>query len=113
MSTKHTPTPWHNDYMPSTGFGCGYGKSQIIASGGQAIAGIACVEPNKGEMYHKGTLSKEAMDTLEANAEFIVRACNNHDALIEALGLAMMNCKNNIDPKICRFITKTYKEALC
>lgn len=86
--SKHTPTPWSNDYAPpSTGFGSGYGKSQILDTRNRPIAAVALVEPEVGPLYRGGGFSKEALDTLEANAAFIVKAVNCHDKLLAALKL--------------------------
>jgi len=74
IMNKFTPGPWKNDYMPPTGFGCGYGKSQIIAADGRAIAAVAAVEPNEGKMYNKIGLSKATFETIEANAKLISAA---------------------------------------
>lgn len=70
--TEHTPTPWKavetND---------DYGTWEIIADDtGQCL--IATVENDNADM-----------DAQLADAEFIVRACNSHDALAEALQAVM------------------------
>ena len=67
--SKHTPTPWEARPVPN---------AKIIA-----IAEV-------GYMHHAEVFSRkhnnEPLDeTAYANAEFIVRACNNHDALVAAL----------------------------
>ena len=73
----HTPGPWTNDFMPSSGFGCGYGKSQIIDSKGRALAGVAALAPDDGSpMHERGTLSQATFDLLEANARLIAAAPN-------------------------------------
>jgi len=74
MATKHTPGPWTYNYAPSTGFGCGYGKSQIIDSQNRPLAAVASVAPQSGEMYKKGTMSQATIDELEANAALIAAA---------------------------------------
>jgi hypothetical protein len=58
--TGHTPVPWS------------IGKRRWITSGDVDIARIHSV-------------SKIGENEAVANAEFIVRACNSHDALLEAL----------------------------
>ncbi len=72
----HTKEPWTHDYSPSTGFGCGYGRSQIIDSVGRPLAGVAAIAPDKGPMYEQGGLSRATLDTVEANAHRIVAAVN-------------------------------------
>ena len=84
---SHTAGPWHTDYSPSTGFGSGYGRSQIISADGRAIAGVALVAPNEGELYRNGSFSQEAFDTLEANASLIAAAPD----LIESWELLIEN----------------------
>ena len=64
--TKHTPTPWKVDQTPHHKLGW------FITS--DEIGGVATAQNNK-------LLSP---DEIEANAEFIVRACNGWDN-IEAL----------------------------
>ena len=65
MSAAHTPGSW----------GVGYPRSNEVEVGGRRIA--ICVQT--AEM---GDLDKDQAD---ANAEFIVRAVNAHDELLEAL----------------------------
>lgn len=77
-----SPTPWRNDYQPATGFGCGYGRSQIIDAEGKAIAGVAAVQPNGNlPMYENGGLSRATFDTLEANARMMVASFELFTAL--------------------------------
>ena len=63
--TKHTPTPW-NAYKPT-------GSRWHIGSSDSSHLIIGKINDDNSH-----TLAK-------ANAEFIVRACNNFDALVEAL----------------------------
>lgn len=67
MEAKHTPTPWHVEC-------CTEGPScwcRLI------FADVDDVEGDKA-IITSGSLRAH-------NAEFIVRACNSHDALVEAL----------------------------
>ena len=59
---KHTPTPWELRIVK--GCGCGHHKehTNIIMGNGKQIPGLN-----------------------HSDAEFIVRACNNHYALLDAL----------------------------
>jgi hypothetical protein len=63
--SEHTPTPWRNDQKPDALIVCD-------AEGGS----IADCAPPGPWMSHKVAL---------ANAAFIVKAVNNHDALVKAL----------------------------
>ena len=62
---EHTKTPWHDTGLPDS---CGY----------KAINGDT---HNVCVIHHDPNTIKEQ----KANAEFIVKACNSHDALVEAL----------------------------
>lgn len=61
---KHTPTPW------------------VLGTSDDAID---TVEPGQEFVVHADLKSEMGL----ANAEFIVKACNNHDALLAALRLAL------------------------
>lgn len=63
--------PYSKGCQPSTGFGCGYGQSQIIDATGKPIAGVALVTPEVGQLYVGGEFSQEAFDCLEANASLL------------------------------------------
>lgn len=62
MVTEHTPTPWH--------VGTGIANRIIYAEDGLAVADVF-------HGRHRGTEDK--------NAEFIVRAANNYQGLIDAM----------------------------
>ena len=66
---KHTPTPWKSDCFLIVA----PGKTDSMSSvyGGRSVA-------HTGQGFGEG---KES----EANAKFIVRACNSHYELVEAL----------------------------
>lgn len=63
--------PYKKAFQPSTGFGCGYGQSQIIDANGKPLAGVALVAPEVGQLYAGGEFSQEAFDCLEANATLL------------------------------------------
>jgi len=77
MSAQHTPTPWA--YRPNEFDDWGW----IRAANGDLVA-VAKASPwLTAEDF---TLFREIKsDPAIANAAFIVRACNSHDALVEAL----------------------------
>lgn len=69
--SKHTPTPWEVTR----------GKVIWIDSIYEATGPIATLIPEV-----------EGVDDQDANAVFIVKACNNHDALVSALGGLLTEC---------------------
>lgn len=72
--SEHTPVPWERTIL-SDGV-----ESEIVNQNGQVIA----------------TTSVDAPETIqehEANAEFIVRACNAHQVLLDALKVALDNSR--------------------
>lgn len=84
MSTnnpRYSPGPFKKAFQPSTGFGCGYGQSQILDANGRPIAGVALVAPEVGELYAKGEFSQEAFDCLEANATLLASSWQMLDKL--------------------------------
>lgn len=72
-TNKHTPTPWKSD---------GYWIRQSGPNGTRMVADICYTGPHHtpADEYPE---SCRIVD--KANAEFIVRACNCHDELVEAL----------------------------
>ena len=73
--TGHTPVPW-----TIAGVSVNPHEGHVIESDsadGRTIAWTCNSLDNNGEEY----ISQEDI----ANAEFIIRACNSHDALLEAL----------------------------
>lgn len=66
MKAEHTPTPWKT--------GGSFGLDVLTSDGNTHIANCGIYQ---GE--------NEYTQGKQANAEFIVRAVNNHDALVEAL----------------------------
>lgn len=76
--SKHTPTPWHVVKM------YGWGDSLCISRRSQAdLDGVAGEGPIA--VMSRGASHWETPFPVEANAAFIVRAVNAHDALVEAL----------------------------
>jgi len=79
---KHTPTPWCvEDPM-------GPDQLWLVEAGKQTyewrcIAIVASDDPINDE--DRDSVEPISMAEMEANAAFIVKACNNHDALVDAL----------------------------
>lgn len=86
---KHTPGPWEARWSVQRWAGGRELNTCVIGTPKDARGATHLVTRMDGP-----TSGDLAVD--KANAEFIVRACNSHDALIEALeGLA-----NRVDPGV-------------
>lgn len=73
MNSQHTPTPWQLQD--------GLSNRNITTSEGDCIARVdMAIEQDEQGKWHPNH------EVTEANAAFIVRACNSHEALVEALG---------------------------
>lgn len=70
---KHTPTPWNHKIAGLNHW--------ICPTGGEESGHVAFIG---GRDFLYKDISQ---DLQEANAEFIVRACNNHDQLVDTLKL--------------------------
>lgn len=69
MTTKHTPTPWTlSQYTNYEGF-------SIVSQDGECLA----------ERWYDKARTVPQNEVLKANAAFMVRAVNGHEALVEAL----------------------------
>lgn len=75
--TEHTPTPWRIEAVARGAFS--------ILAGNQPTAIAETYEPNQSMRVWTGA------DDPRANAAFIVRAVNAHDALVEALSELLAN----------------------
>lgn len=75
MTTQHTPTPWSGGHYSSV-VGC-----LIVGQGGRLICDTA-IQPK---------------ELAEANAVFIVRACNAHEELLSALKVVAKDCCMALD----------------
>lgn len=69
MSTQHTPTPWTN---PTDG-------------GIKAPAECTTLRSGRKVPFRVCTMQDGDLETVRANAAFIVRACNAHDELVALL----------------------------
>lgn len=65
---KHTPIPWNN-----SGLGI-----------------ITAYHPGKVQIIGDVTTASTTEEEQEANANFIVRACNNHESLLDACRTALV-----------------------
>lgn len=72
METKHTPIPYY----------LGINPLMVKTRNGLRIAKIPT-------LHEHGEREADDYNIEMANAEFIVRACNNHDTLVEALEWAL------------------------
>ncbi len=75
--TKHTPTPWRVGLRNGV-----FGADEFI--GGDRHYQVVCT-PTSGGIYRRHSTESELQAEAEANAAFIVRSCNAHDALVSAL----------------------------
>ncbi len=77
MKTEHTELPWYLD------------KNSLLSAAAPVIVSDTCWKGRKREiarvLYHDGSEDPEVI----ANAEFIVKACNSHEDLLEALHVAL------------------------
>lgn len=73
QETKHTPTPWQVSDKPR------HGDVVIKTMQPNGVYHVAYVTDDCDELYQIDEVAKRK------NAEFIVRACNSHYALVEAL----------------------------
>jgi hypothetical protein len=120
---KHTPTPW-GWYAEDSSMVilCGHNQSGDLDPMEQHVASItpceACRSGNPKEPWTWGRCTTPT----EANAEFIVRAANAHDALLKALKAALpfiddaadahsvMSCSCLTDE--CRVVVAMVRDAL-
>lgn len=78
--TAHTPTPWIADLCSMGGYDC-------MTDAWRIKAGKLCIATLDFSDYGQitcGPASVETMEQSEADATFIVRAVNSHDALVTA-----------------------------
>ena len=94
-SAKHTPTPWKVFYAKNNG---------------QKILGVG-QETGEGITNSQGWLWGEDHEA-KANAEFIVRACNSHDALVESLKSMPKLCSYH-DEYGDNFDFENYQKDIC
>ena len=105
---KYTPTPWklcNDGNCPCLSIG-GDGHPVADVTNGEWGDNIPVIRIEgtpggcSGELKIKAEMSMIGYGTVDkkeakANAEFIVRACNSHDQLVEALEVLLEHTKNN------------------
>lgn len=77
-TTSHTPTPWRTN------------GATITAYGAWGLTIASCRSRQDPVNAHPGLAAKTTAEA-GANAAFIVRACNAHDELLEALRRAELS----------------------
>lgn len=91
QETKHTSTPWEvvagNDYF--------------ITAEGYPKDPSPYVDNNLDDDVLVAMVGNQTADCGEANARLIVRAVNNHEALVEALKLALR--ESGCDGDLCNY----------
>ncbi len=98
--SEHTRTPWEAHYIPSRlGWEIGY------------CAQLAC---DAAFVPNSATVGKLEITEAAANAAFIVRACNAHDALLEACKVAFSHLTDpeDLQRKSHANVTATLLEAI-
>ena len=95
MTQQHTPTPWVNQ----EGMSVGSKPLEICTSDCRALIALVLDRP---DISHQS----------EANAAFIVRACNSHEALVEALKQALELIEPSAFPKLIHTEGDTIRKAL-
>jgi len=75
--TKHTPTPWTYDSEGNIYCEKKHGKQLVGTFAGKGELAVLIADTS--------TTKPEFGDEAQANAEFIVRACNSNAQLVEAL----------------------------
>jgi hypothetical protein len=98
MEAKHTLTPWRViDNEPGNGYGSMDVAPLLI----------------EGEFYAIAAVIGDVIEIApQANADFIVRACNSHDALVEALSAVVRH--GLVPPKgEYKFAQEKYLGDLC
>lgn len=83
MNINHTPTPWTCRDNGQTFMIEGALESHPAGEGRGFIATTG---------FHRAKLGKAPSERQSANAEYIVRACNAHDALLSALRQFSVTC---------------------
>lgn len=89
--SEHFPAPWHVDPLSASVY------ATDVPKGPARVADMRGWGYLTGKGHGALALSEnEAIDIQRANAAFLVKAVNNHDALIEAL--KKIAAENNLSP---------------
>ncbi len=84
---EHTPTPWRAQRRDKDGVAI-IAERRDIPPGGT---------PTNGLVAYATRRFSEPKEIWEANAAFIVRACNSHEAMRDALKMARKYVKRSIE----------------
>lgn len=95
---KHTPTPWHEAYRKRDD---GMYSWDVYDSAGETIATMS---------WHPVPMDGGVYTDREANAEFIVRACNSYNPMLAALTLAL-ECLERDGPASAAAVLNTHGRA--
>jgi len=76
---EHTPTPWRVEQ----GTGLVWGNCTIFDDGTPDRLGVPVTDGQIERAWSKG--NGPSYEEMEANAAFIAKACNAHEALVKAL----------------------------
>jgi hypothetical protein len=103
--TEHSPLPW--ELIEATEHHGAY----IVNSWGRTVCDLyAMSNPMAASVRNGGNSYPVHFYDMAANAAFIVRAVNNHDALVKALHESAAdivgNCKNPDDPYIAEALRR-------
>lgn len=85
MPDQHTPTPWYYAPAMQTGLTRPYEKFDIYHVTPPDRNNSYGVDTGSRKVFLGMIRSRPSKSETEANAAFIVRAVNSHDALVEAL----------------------------
>lgn len=85
MGSKHTPGPWSVHF---DNYNEDYSIEAPVGNATDTILELWYLDEETHHRFH--TFHNETPEQAKANAEFIVRACNSHDELVEALEKALL-----------------------
>lgn len=96
MTVSHTPTPWAVE------------KNSVNAENGSVVSIAECGFSVPGQSWSGTDYSTKEHQA--ANAEFIVRACNSHDQLVETVRKLLREVGDKGRPNVRTEAIKLLKE---